>query len=231
MPSKVVVHFSNRVLLRGTVEDLTPTKDSFTLIESGTNKKHLVPINKNLKAVFFVKSFTGSPNPVRKKGFHLTHAFGSKVVVKFHDGEIFYGYSEDYTPYTAGFFAIPAFPESNNIKVFIPKTSVLEIIIGQDIDKSKYGKGQQKFLKKIVPKVVHVTLQVSVGDFLLEGAIIKIVETGETLQIKKGESGVVASLKPGKYTLEVTYEDHKITRTIRADTDKRFYRLDLQKTA
>jgi len=228
MANKIVVRFLDRSILKGTVmEEITPNTEKFTLIELGTGKRFSIDIE-NLKAIFFVRDFEGQVDVKKKQGFHTTHAFGIKTVVKFQDGEVLYGFSVDYSPYTKGFFILPADAESNNIKTFVPNKSVFEIKLGEDIDKSKYGDVKPKFLKPIVPKVVQITIQVTLGETIAQGAQIKFLDFDQVFTIPPGQGTIVVSLKPGIYNLEITYNNVTIKRQIEASIKNRQIRIDMQ---
>src|SRR4029453_9283012 len=97
--NKVVAHFTDGSLLKGTTADFNVAKPSF----------HLNPLNgapgvevycRSLKALFFVKDFKGGPHSSAFKGFATSTGTpgGKKIAVRFHDGELVCGYTLSYVP-------------------------------------------------------------------------------------------------------------------------------------
>jgi hypothetical protein len=73
---------------------------------------------KDLKAIFFVKDFTG--NPQRRSRHELSpQRHGKALEVTFHDGEKVVGRTEAFNPQKIGFFLFPDDPEDNNIRIFV----------------------------------------------------------------------------------------------------------------
>jgi hypothetical protein len=134
--NKVVVHFLNSKLLKGTTQDFFPNRPVF----------HLQPMDggpafevhaKELKAVFFVKDFDGNGARRDLRGFVAAAAEtsqGKKIAVRFKDGELLCGYSLSYSPERLGFFMFPADPGSNNTRVFVIKSSAQEVKAGPGAD-------------------------------------------------------------------------------------------------
>jgi hypothetical protein len=80
---------------------------------------------KDLKAVFFVKDFTGNSSYNEKKSFAPGQIInGRKVKVSFKDGEVLVGSTMGYDPKREGFFLFPPDAQSNNMKVFVVLSSV-----------------------------------------------------------------------------------------------------------
>jgi hypothetical protein len=227
MPSKIVARFKDGTVLKGFVADINTNKETFHLNEYKTTKGHVVHIDQ-LKAVFFVKSFEGEKDRKRKKGFNNPSEFGVRTVVKFHDGEIMYGYSQDYTPYQKGFYLFLDDKESNNTKVFVPSSAVFDIKFGEDIGKSEYANVGPKYLKPIVKKTIAVLVQITVGPTPVEGITVTVVEANETKKTSKQEQGASFSLKPGKYNIEIKYESYSIKKTIEVDQAHNNFKVDLQ---
>ena len=81
----------------------------------------------SLKALFFVKSFEGSPDYSEVKFFHSNPAVeGLWVQVKFHDGEVIEGILHNSVRHVldAGFFLKPPDPLSNNKLIYVLKKSL-----------------------------------------------------------------------------------------------------------
>lgn len=115
--NRVIAHFLDGQLVKGTTLDFFPTKDRFHItIENG--EVHEIHISQ-LKAIFFVKSFDGDSDYDEKKGFFTKQTQGKKILVEFCDGEVLFGYTLSYSTRGLGFFIFPGDPECNNNKVFI----------------------------------------------------------------------------------------------------------------
>jgi hypothetical protein len=81
-----------------------------------------------LKALFFVRDFTGNAQYAERKQYvEGEHPQGRKMEVTFADGEIMVGSTLGYDPNRPGFFIFPADPKSNNIRVFAVSTSVKKV--------------------------------------------------------------------------------------------------------
>ena len=80
---------------------------------------------KEIKALFFVKSFEGKREYDERKDFiEGDRIQGRKVEVAFIDNEIIRGTTVGYDPQRLGFFLIPIDPDSNNIRIFVVSTAV-----------------------------------------------------------------------------------------------------------
>ena len=115
--NKVIAHFRDGTLVKGTTLDFFATKVKFH-IEDIDGEMHEIWIA-DLKAVFFVKDFEGNPDYDDRKGFYSPRAQGKKVVVEFIDGEVVFGYTMSYSRKDLGFFLFPGDPDCNNAKIFI----------------------------------------------------------------------------------------------------------------
>jgi len=71
-----------------------------------------------LKALFFVREFSGDPTLVESKDF-VDPPKGRKVEVTFHDNEVMVGSTLGYRGEGNGFFLHPADGRSNNQRVFV----------------------------------------------------------------------------------------------------------------
>jgi len=117
---KVVVAFLNGARVKGCVYDFSALTETFHLLpqEDPLQGEGIKVEMKDLKAVFFVKDFSGN------SGYHEsllvdTHMHGRKIEVTFIDGEKVVGRTEGYNPRRLGFFVIPADPKSNNTRIFV----------------------------------------------------------------------------------------------------------------
>ncbi|MGQ9646895.1 MAG: DUF6982 domain-containing protein [Thermodesulfobacteriota bacterium] len=128
-PAKVVVRYMNGRVEKGSTQDFLPNKDRFHLhpAERASGEAREVLL-KELKALFFVRDFTGNPDyDERKEYLDGEKPTGRKVEVTFKDGEILVGSTLGYDPNRPGFFFFPADPNSNNIRVFAVLPSVKNV--------------------------------------------------------------------------------------------------------
>jgi Tfp pilus assembly protein PilZ len=126
-PAKVIVHYANGRLIKGHANDFSPASPSFHVhpIELGAAEKGIEVRIKELKALFFVKDFTGNRAYFDRKEFAKGQQLsGRKVEVIFADGEVLVGSVLGYDPRRLGFFVTPADSQSNNLRVFVAAASV-----------------------------------------------------------------------------------------------------------
>jgi hypothetical protein len=130
--TRVVVRFSDGKVLKGTTQDFFPNRPSFHLLPADGGAAVEVRC-KQLKALFFVKTFEGDAKRKDIRGFILgpaETAQGKKVAVRFKDGELICGYSLSYTPDRDGFFLFPSDTGGNNLRVYVVTASAAEIKAG-----------------------------------------------------------------------------------------------------
>jgi len=126
----VVVKYVDGKVIKGFVQNFSPTKDWF----------HLTPVDKasggtievlmrRLKAVFLVRDFNGDPQYHERKNYHLgENPSGIKLEVTFTDGEVIVGSTQlSYDPKRPGNFIVPVDPGSNNIRVFVVSSAVKSV--------------------------------------------------------------------------------------------------------
>ena len=116
LDNKVIARFVDGTLVRGITFDFNPAK-AFFHVDDGKESRR-ININE-LKALFFVRDFSGNPEYQDKKGFFTSDVHGKKIMVEFRDGETLFGFTLSYTSRGLGFFVFPGDPDSNNEKVFI----------------------------------------------------------------------------------------------------------------
>lgn len=120
---KVVVRFLDGRVLKGCTQDFNQTRPSFhfhiNTPKNSIDKSMLIEV-KDLKAIFFVKTFEGDREYDERKEFIAGDLpQGRKVEVTFVDGEIIQGSTVGYDPHRPGFFLIPVDRRSNNIRIFV----------------------------------------------------------------------------------------------------------------
>ncbi len=126
---KIVAHFADGQIMKGRAEDFFPHKEIFHITVDGS-KPGEKPIEirlKMLKAIFFVKDFTGDRAYREKRDFGQATFYGKKTIVRFKDGEVLYGFTQGYSPIRPGFFLFPSDPQTNNSRVFVIAASVRKV--------------------------------------------------------------------------------------------------------
>jgi len=121
-PSKIVVRYRDGRTLKGTTQNFFPNKPSFHVVRhGGTGPGDLVEVKLDeLKAVFFVRDFTGNPKHVdRKQLAPGDRPQGRLMEVVCKDREVIVGTTTGYDPKRPGFFLFPVDPAANNIKVYV----------------------------------------------------------------------------------------------------------------
>jgi small nuclear ribonucleoprotein (snRNP)-like protein len=120
--NKVVVHYQNGKIIKGTTNDFLPAKPTFhfMLNEAPAGTAPVEVQVSTLKAIFFVKNFQGNPDHEDIKMFMPDRTYtGRKMSVLFKDGETLMGTTQGYDPNRPGFFLVPADHLSNNIRCFV----------------------------------------------------------------------------------------------------------------
>ena len=136
---KVIAHFIDGSLLKGTTHDFYPSRTKFNLTVEGEETATHIHVNE-LKALFFVRDYKGRPDYRERKGFFKDTDPGNKVLVEFFDGEIIFGYTITYSAKGHGFFMAPGDPDSNNEKVFVVHASTKRVKVKQARKKERRGK-------------------------------------------------------------------------------------------
>jgi hypothetical protein len=134
--TRVVARFSDGKVLKGTTQDFFPNRPSFHLIPTeGGNGLEIRC--KQLKAIFFVKTFDGDAKRKDVRGFIAAPAEtsqGKKIAVRFKDGELICGYSLSYLPDRDGFVMFPADSGSNNLRIYVLTAATAEVRAGAAAD-------------------------------------------------------------------------------------------------
>ena len=121
--NKLVVKYKDGKILKGWSTDFKPNKDVFHLHHAGEDSGEILVIEiSSLKAVFFVKDYTGDKNYQKVRTFKRQPEgtpTERKIIIIFKDGENFYGTTHSYNQQRKGFFAYPIDPGDNNERVFV----------------------------------------------------------------------------------------------------------------
>jgi hypothetical protein len=118
-PGRVVARYADGRVLKG-YADFDPEQPSFRLVPLGEPEAEGVDVPvKDLKALFFVRTFEGDPGHHESKDLYQPRPPDTrKVNVAFRDGEELVGYTRQLDRYRAGLFFTPLDPRSNNLRVF-----------------------------------------------------------------------------------------------------------------
>ena len=125
MLNNVVLHFQDGMVRKGTTDDFFPNKPTFHFNDLDAGAAKLIPVN-TLKAVFFVKSYTGNPEYEERDDLDRA-GFGKRIRVRFRDGETQEGYTQGFSPERQGFFVFPCDPSSNNDRIFVVSAATDEV--------------------------------------------------------------------------------------------------------
>jgi hypothetical protein len=127
--SKVVVAFLDGRRARGYVLDFSPMRDEFTLLprENPMHERGEKCALVDLKAVFFVKDYTGNKDYRPPEQLGPPPQQGRKIEVIFKDGETLLGTTQGYNPTKLGFFMFPADGGDNNMRVFVVNRNAMRV--------------------------------------------------------------------------------------------------------
>jgi hypothetical protein len=125
--NRAVVAFLDGRRLKGFLTNFSALRENFKLFPQDAAKG---PVGadvhmRDLKAIFFVKDFTGDPAAKETPGDAASH--GRKIVVTFKDGEELVGTTEGYNPQKLGFFMFPLAANSNNLRIFVINKNVRHV--------------------------------------------------------------------------------------------------------
>ena len=129
LKKKVVVKYQNGEIIKGWIEEFQLDRNYFILyplIEYSEEEKLEINFD-SLKAVFFVKDFTGDQNYKKVRTFNIDLKITPsqrKLIVIFKDGENLYGTSHGYGRHKVGFFVYPVDPKDNSDRIFVVHSAV-----------------------------------------------------------------------------------------------------------
>jgi hypothetical protein len=121
-PTKIIVRFADGQIIKGYTQNFSPNKPTFHLrpAEPKVSDEIIEVLVQELKAVFFVRDFSGDPNYKEQKKFDEgVKPSGRVVEVTFKDGEQIIGSTLSYDPRRPGFFIFPGDLSWNNLKIFV----------------------------------------------------------------------------------------------------------------
>ena len=132
LKKKAVVKYQDGEIIKGWIEDFRPDRESFILfplIEFSEEERTEIKFS-SLKAVFFVKDFTGDKDYKKVRTFNIdikVTPSQRKLIVNFKDGEHLYGTSHGYGRYKVGFFIYPIDPKDNSERIFVVREAIEKI--------------------------------------------------------------------------------------------------------
>ncbi len=125
MLQKVVAHFIDHAIVKGTSADVDPKRP---LCHIQTADRGMVEVDlTQVKALFFVKDLNGKP------GYDEVHTVatgdprlrGSRQArIQFSDGEELGGLMNRFPPLGAFFFMLPVDPQSNNVRILVNREAI-----------------------------------------------------------------------------------------------------------
>ena len=133
--NKVAIRYRDGRVVKGTTHDFVPGKPVFHLESNDSGSVAEVKID-DLKAIFFVKDFSGRPDYSEIKDFPQSTpaSKGRKIAVLFEDGELLTGYTLAYDPRRPGFFVMPTDEMSNNDTAYVVRAAVKDVGMGPQAD-------------------------------------------------------------------------------------------------
>jgi len=126
-PTKIIVRFADGRIMKGYTQNFSPNKPTFHLrpADPKASEETIEVLVQELKAVFFVRDFSGDPNYKEQKKFSEgVKPSGRVVEVTFKDGERIIGSTLGYDPRRSGFFVFPGDLNWNNLKIFVVSQAV-----------------------------------------------------------------------------------------------------------
>jgi hypothetical protein len=134
---KVVAHFKDGRVVKGHTRDFSPDRGSFTLQPYTGESGPVAVFLDDLKAVFHVRTFEGDPNHaprgegigrIEEPRFSKVMDHARKVSLQFADGERVWGYADVRAEDDPGFFFFPTDSRDNNLRIYVVKSSLREMV-------------------------------------------------------------------------------------------------------
>jgi hypothetical protein len=125
MTNKLVVHYADGRVVKGFASDLFANKESFHFVERDSDTSCTVSLEE-LKGVFFVKDFDGSPHRQRRSDLDRA-GMGRRIEVDFLDGETLVGYTSGYSRDRLAFFVFPTDPDDNTERVLVINAATRDV--------------------------------------------------------------------------------------------------------
>ena len=120
----VVARYFDGTSIRGKTFDFSPARDRFHIYVDGDTSRPPARVEKQLlKALFFVKSLRGDGRH-GEFTFENVVAHGRRGVVMLQDLEMIPGVILNPSPEPGDLTIVPAQRDSNNTRVFVPRTAI-----------------------------------------------------------------------------------------------------------
>ncbi len=117
-----------------------------------------------IKAVFYVKSFTGKFN--QSAIYDEWTPEGAEYVVKFKDSEVIHGFTlKRYRPEDKRFYLVPADRTTNNISILVEASAIERVYLPEEY---KVARAQEQASRKKEDTVVNLSREETMGDFYFE---------------------------------------------------------------
>lgn len=130
--NKVVARYLDGRVLKGVTRDFAANRTKFHIEVDGTGEIREL-LCRQLKALFFVRSFEGDPARQDLRGFvagPAETAQGRKIAVRFADDEFICGYTLSWSPDREGFFLFPSDAGGNNQRIYVVTAGTAEVKAG-----------------------------------------------------------------------------------------------------
>ena len=127
---KLVVHYRDGKVLKGTSYRLNPVYEGFYLapISRRGRAEEVYVRFSDIKAVFFVKDFQSAPRSEKHK--HDIHS-GHEINICFYDGEVLEGYTpSNYRNSLPRFHVSPKNPDDNAYDILVERSAAAKIKLG-----------------------------------------------------------------------------------------------------
>lgn len=138
-PNKIVVHYKDGRIAKGSTNDFSPDKKSFHIVLLNRQMQEVEV--EHLKALFFVKDMEGDKD-YEYAYDDLLAGGGKKIRVNFMDGEAMVGYVLGYSPDRPGFLMTPADSKGNNERIYIVKSATKRIEFLTKEEKRNYHRAE-----------------------------------------------------------------------------------------
>jgi len=128
----VVAHERKGRVVKGSTRDFFPDRTLFHIRPPDASVTLHVRMNE-LKAVYFVRDLTGSPEHAKLRAFPPADPMptvGRRIAVLFQDGELLVGHAQNYTGEKAGFFVYPCDPFGNTIRAYVLRAATKAVKLG-----------------------------------------------------------------------------------------------------
>jgi hypothetical protein len=198
--SRIVARFADGRIKKGCTWDFSPSRRIFHIaIDRDGQPTDMEQVDlADLKAVYFVKTFAGTPDYAERKEFaDGDRPKGPKVEVTFADGEILQGSVLRYKTQETGFFLFPVDPDSNNLAIFAVNTAVKKFGYLRPYSIKSPGMNhrerlipekreavltlsaeERKLLRLVLPRIMEAT---SAREYIVESLGSAYLKIGEAL--------------------------------------------------